>query len=72
MTPATVKEMESVSRYNADTGYRWLFKAAYKVTPNGTKVLLLYPVIAPKSGNHQVVSVLPVEPEEDTFYYIPE
>jgi hypothetical protein len=72
MTPATVKEMESVSRYNADTGYRWLFKAAYKVTPNGTKVLLLYPVIAPKSSNHQVVSVRPAEPEEDVYYYIPE
>lgn len=25
-----------------------------------------------KQSNHQVVSVLPVEPEEDVFYYIPE
>ena len=72
MTPATVKEMETVSRYNTDTGYRWLFKAAYKITPSGTKVLLLYPVIAPAAGNHIVVSILPTELEEDTFYYIPE
>ena len=25
-----------------------------------------------KSSNHVVVSVLPAEPDEDTFYYIPE
>ena len=71
-TPATVKEMQSVARYNTDTGYRWLFKAAYKITPSGTKVFLLYPVIAPAASNHKVVNSLPTELEEDTFYYIPE
>ena len=47
-----------------------------KQTGNAGKVLLT-DGSAPywgefKQSNHQVVSVLPVEPEEDTFYYIPE
>jgi hypothetical protein len=71
-TQITVEEMSSVMRYNDDTGYRWLFKAVYKVTPSGQKVFLLYPVITPKTASHIVVSDLPAEPEEDVFYYIPE
>lgn len=43
---AKVGDMAPVMRYDNATGYRWLFKAAYKVTPAGTKVLLLYPVAA--------------------------
>lgn len=43
---ATVGDMAPVARYDETTGYRWLFKAAYKITPAGTKVLLLYPVAA--------------------------
>lgn len=69
---ATVGEMQSVSRYNTDTGYRWLFKAAYKITPAGAKVFLLYPVIVPETSKHIVVSAIPAEPDVDTFYYIPE
>lgn len=47
-TPVTVKDMKSVMRYDERTGYRWLFKAAFKITPTGSKVLLLYPVITSK------------------------
>lgn len=43
--PATVGDMAPVMR-KGDTGYRWLFKAAYKITPAGKHVLLLYPVAA--------------------------
>lgn len=41
-----IGNMEQVMRYNSDTGYRWLFKAVYKITPAGNKVFLIYPVIA--------------------------
>lgn len=68
----TVGEMKSVMRFNSDTGYRWLFKAAYKVTPSGVKVLLLYPVAVAKQELAKLVSVLPVEPEEGVLYCIPE
>ena len=44
-TPATVGDMKAVMRFDSSTGYRWLFKAAYKITPAGAKVLLLYPVV---------------------------
>lgn len=43
--PATVGDMAPVSRKD-NIGYRWLFKAAYKITPAGKHVLLLYPVAA--------------------------
>lgn len=43
--PATVGDMAPVMRKN-NIGYRWLFKAAYKITPAGKHVLLLYPVAA--------------------------
>lgn len=43
--PATIADMTPVMR-EADGNFRWLFKAAYKITPAGTKVLLLYPVAA--------------------------
>lgn len=42
----TVGDMKAVMRFNADTGYRWLFKAAFKIAPNGDKVFLLYPVVS--------------------------
>lgn len=45
-TPMTVASMRQVMRYNIDTGFRWLFKAAYKVASDNSKVLLLYPVVA--------------------------
>lgn len=45
-TNATVADMDAVMRFNSGTGYRWLFKASYKVTPSGAKVFLLYPVVA--------------------------
>ena len=44
-TPATVGDMAPVMRKD-NIGYRWLFKAAYKITPAGKHVLLLYPVAA--------------------------
>lgn len=47
-TNATVADMDAVMRYNSSTGYRWLFKATFKVAPNGAKVFLLYPVVAAK------------------------
>lgn len=43
--PATVGDMSPVMR-KVDGNYRWLFKAAYKITPAGKDVLLLYPVAA--------------------------
>lgn len=46
--PARVADMDAVMRYDAATGYRWLFKATYKIAPNGAKVFLLYPVVAAK------------------------
>lgn len=43
--PATIGDMAPVMR-KGDAGYRWLFKAAYKITPAGKHVMLLYPVAA--------------------------
>lgn len=43
--PATVGDMAPVMRKD-NIGYRWLFKAAYKITPAGKHVMLLYPVAA--------------------------
>lgn len=78
-TPATVGDMTPVMRQDNDS-YRWLFKAAYKITPAGKKVMLLYPVvpnirvedITAQLPKHIVVSDLPATPQEDVFYYIPE
>lgn len=60
-TPATVGDMSAVMRFDASTGYRWLFKAAYKIAPNGAKVFLLYPVVAKDvvttSGNQTIDGV---------------
>lgn len=53
ITNATVADMDAVMRYNSSTGYRWLFKATYKITPSGAKVFLLYPV-AYKDANSLV------------------
>ena len=57
-TPTTVGDMSAVMRFDASTGYRWLFKAAYKIAPNGAKVFLLYPVVAKDvvttSGNQTI------------------
>ena len=65
----------STSEANAQ---KYAIRAENSLLPNQTgnagKVLLT-DGSAPywgKSSNHQVVSVLPVEPEEDVFYYIPE
>lgn len=43
--PATVGDMKAVMRFDSSTGYRWLFKAAFKITTSGAKVFLLYPVV---------------------------
>lgn len=53
-TPVTVNEMKQVMRYDERTGYRWLFKAAFKVTPAGHKVFLLYPVISLASSGLEI------------------
>lgn len=53
-TPVTVSEMNQVMRFNDATGYRWLFKAAFKVTPAGHKVFLLYPVISLASSGLEI------------------
>jgi hypothetical protein len=71
-THATVAEMSAVMRYNDVTGYRWLFKAAYKITPAGANVLLLYPVIADVDNKFQVVDALPETIDENKFYFIKE
>ena len=46
ITGMTVASMSQVMRYNVETGFRWLFKAVYKIASNNEKVLLLYPVVA--------------------------
>lgn len=46
--PARVADMDAVMRHDTATGYRWLFKATFKIAPNGAKVFLLYPVVAAK------------------------
>lgn len=71
-THATVGDMSAVMRYNATTGYRWLFKAAYKITPSGAKVLLLYPVVSNIDNKLQVVTSLPSNPVEGVFYFVKE
>lgn len=43
--PATIADMAPVMR-ESNGNFRWLFKAAYKITPAGKHVLLLYPVAA--------------------------
>lgn len=43
--PATIADMVPVMR-ESNGNFRWLFKAAYKITPAGKKVFLLYPVAA--------------------------
>lgn len=53
-TPVTVGDMNQVMRFNDATGYRWLFKAAFKVTPAGNKVFLLYPVISLASSGLEI------------------
>ena len=45
-TGMTVASMSQVMRYNAEIGFRWLFKAVYKIASNNEKVLLLYSVVA--------------------------
>lgn len=44
--PITVGTMKQLMYYDAETGFRWLFKARYKVTSTGVKVFVIYPVIA--------------------------
>lgn len=63
MTNATVADMDAVMRYNSSTGYRWLFKAAYKVTPSGAKVFLLYPVVA-KEDTSKITNCITEIPQD--------
>lgn len=44
--PITVGTMKQLMYYDAETGFRWLFKARYKITSTGVKVFVIYPVIA--------------------------
>lgn len=45
----TVGDMKQLMYYDAETGFRWLFKARYKITSTGVKVFVIYPVIAKDS-----------------------
>lgn len=47
--PITVGTMKQLMYYDAETGFRWLFKARYKTTSTGVKVFVIYPVIAKAS-----------------------
>ena len=62
-TNATVADMDAVMRFNSSTGYRWLFKAAYKVTPSGAKVFLLYPVVA-KEDTSKITNCITEIPQD--------
>ena len=64
-TPVTVADMKQVMRFDNSTGYRWLFRAAFKVSPSGNKVFLLYPVIANKD-----VPVIDIPATSDTVTLI--
>lgn len=44
-THATVNNLKQLMYYDAETGFRWLFKARHKVTSTGVNVLLCYPVV---------------------------
>ena len=61
--PARVADMDAVMRYDATTGYRWLFKATYKITPSGTKVFLLYPVVA-KEDTSKITNCITEIPQD--------
>lgn len=51
-----IVDMKQVMRFNASTGYRWLFKASYKITPAGDKVFLLYPVVTNTSTLDETIT----------------
>ena len=51
-----IVDMKQVMRYDADRGYRWLFKASYKITPAGYKVFLLYPVVTNTSTLDETIT----------------
>ncbi len=48
--PITVGTMKQLMYYDAETGFRWLFKARYKTTSTGVKVFVIYPVISKDSA----------------------
>lgn len=49
----TVGDMKQLMYYDAETGFRWLFKARYKITSTGVKVFVIYPVIS-KAGDAEI------------------
>jgi hypothetical protein len=51
-----IVDMKQVMRFNSSTGYRWLFKASYKITPAGDKVFLLYPVVTNTSTLDETIT----------------
>ena len=61
--PARVADMDAVMRYDATTGYRWLFKATFKIAPNGAKVFLLYPVVA-KEDTSKITNCITEIPQD--------
>lgn len=54
--PITVGTMKQLMYYDAETGFRWLFKARYKTTSTGVKVFVIYPVIAKASTPDNTVT----------------
>lgn len=49
----TVGDMKQLMYYDAETGFRWLFKARFKTTSTGVKVFVIYPVIS-KAGTAEI------------------
>lgn len=54
--PITVGTMRQLMYYDAETGFRWLFKARYKTTSTGVKVFVIYPVIAKASTPDNMIT----------------
>ncbi len=54
--PITVGTMKQLMYYDAETGFRWLFKARYKTTSTGVKVFVIYPVIAKASTPDNMIT----------------
>lgn len=56
--PITVGTMKQLMYYDAETGFRWLFKARYKTTSTGVKVFVIYPVIAKSESSGVPVNMV--------------
>lgn len=62
--PITVGTMKQLMYYDAETGFRWLFKARYKTTSTGVKVFVIYPVIAKSESSGTPANMVTTDTEQ--------